>query len=101
MVGMGRTVRDGEARGFEQLSLRVRDGRPVYHAAPSGQAPTDLPARAVEGGRLEFANPSHDFPRQIVYARFDDDDFQAAVVAEGEGAEPAFLVPYRRVRCAR
>jgi hypothetical protein len=101
MVGMGRTVRDGEARGFEHLTLRVRDGRLVYHAAPSDQAPNDFPARAVEGGRLEFANPAHDFPRKIVYARFDDDFFQAAVFAEVEGAEPAFLVPYRRVRCAR
>lgn len=100
MVGMSRTVRGGAAREFEYLTLRVKGGRLVYHAAPSGQEPTDFEARAAQEGRLEFVNPGHDFPRKIVYARFDDDFFQAAVFADVEGAEPAFLIPYRRARCS-
>lgn len=101
MIGMSRSVRSGEARGFEYLTLRARDGRLVYHAEPSDQEPADFPARAVEEGRLEFVNPDHDFPRKIVYALLDPDFFQAAVFADADGAEPAFLVPYRRVPCQR
>ena len=100
MVGMTRSVRDGEARAYELLTIRAdEDGLLVYHAVPSGQAPTDFPARAVADGRLEFVNADHDFPQKIVYARIEADFIHAAVFAEADGAEPAFLLPYRRVLC--
>lgn len=99
MVGMSRSVRGGEARGYELLTLRVRDGTLVYHAVPSGQAPTDFPARLVEDGRLEFVNAEHDFPQKIVYTRTDDDVVEAAVFGEAAGTEPAFVIPYRRISC--
>lgn len=99
MVGMSRSVRGGEARGHELLTIRVEDGRLVYHAAPSGQAPTDFPARSVAGGRLEFVNAAHDFPRKIVYTRLGHDQVEAAVFRDAEGSEPAFAIPYERVPC--
>lgn len=101
MVGMSRSVRGGEARGYELLTIRVDgDGRLIYHAEPSGQEPTDFPARSIEDGRLEFVNAEHDFPRKIVYVRMDDDFLHAVVFGEADGAEPAFLLPFRRVKCA-
>jgi hypothetical protein len=99
MVGMSRSIRGGEARGYELLTIRVAEGRLVYHAVPSGQAPADFPARHAADGRLEFVNSEHDFPQKIAYTRHGDDQVEAAVFGEADGSEPAFVIPYRRVRC--
>lgn len=100
MVGMSRTTRDDSARGYELVTIRVGDdGRLVYHAEPSGQSPTDFPARSVEHGRLEFVNTEHDFPQKIIYSRIGDDVIHAAVFRQATDTEPAFLIPYQRDEC--
>ena len=100
MVGMSRSVRDGTARGYELLTIRAGDdGGLVYRAAPSGQAVTDFPARAIEPGRLEFVNAEHDFPKKIVYTRLDESLTEAAVFGEVDASEPAFTLRYRGVSC--
>ena len=99
MLGLSRSVRDGEARGHEFLAIREAEGRLVYHAVPSGQAPTDFTARAVEDGRLEFVNAGHDFPRKIVYRRMGVDSVRAEVFGEVDGETPAFVIAFGRVSC--
>jgi len=99
MVGMSRSIRGGSARGHELLTLRIEDGRLVYHAVPSGQAATDFPVRQVDEGRLEFVNAEHDFPQKIVYTRHGRDHAEAAVFGQADDAEPAFAIPYERVSC--
>lgn len=99
MVGMSRSIRGGEARGHELLTIRVEDGGLVYHAVPSGQAATEFPARSVEDGRLEFVNAEHDFPQKIVYTRNGDDAIEAAVFGDADDSDPAFAIPYARVVC--
>lgn len=99
MVGMSRTVRGGEARGYELLTLRVEDGTLVYHAVPSGQQPTDFRAIRVDDRQLEFVNSGHDFPQKIAYTRHGDDQIEAAVFGETSGSDPAFTIPYQRVSC--
>lgn len=101
MVGMTRSVSGGEARGYELVTIRTdADGLLIYHAEPSGQAPADFPARSIEAGRLEFVNPEHDFPQKIVYVQMDEDFIHAVVFAKADDADPAFLIPYRRTKCA-
>lgn len=99
MVGMSRSVRNGEARGYELLTLRVAGGSLVYHAAPSGQSPTNFTARRVEAKVLEFVNPLHDFPRKIVYSRQSDGSLVAGVYRGVDDEEPSFAIPYRRAAC--
>lgn len=99
MVGMSRSIRGGEARGHELLTIRVEDGGLVYHAVPSGQAATDFPARSVEDGRLEFVNAEHDFPQKIVYTRNGGDAIEAAVFGDADDSDPAFAIPYAQVAC--
>lgn len=102
MVGMSRSIRGGRATGYELATIGLDSGGLlVYHAVPSGQSPADFPARSIEDGRLEFVNAEHDFPQKIVYARIDENFIHAAVFGEADGAEPAFLIPYRRVPCPR
>lgn len=101
MVGMSRSIRGGEALGYELATIRAdAEGRLIYHAEPSGQTPTDFPARSVESGRLEFVNPDHDFPQKIVYVQMDKNFVHAVVFSKADDADPAFLIPYRRTKCA-
>lgn len=100
MVGMSRTIRGGEARGYELATIRAdNDGRLIYHAEPAGQAPADFPARLVEHGRLEFVNAEHDFPQKIVYVRIDENSIDALVFGDDDATEPAFSISYRRTSC--
>lgn len=99
MLGLSRSVRDGEARGHEFLAIRETEGRLVYHAAPSGQSPTDFTARAVEEGRLEFVNAAHDFPRKIAYRRVGADSVRAEVFGEVDDDVPSFALAFGRVSC--
>lgn len=99
MVGMSRSVRGGEARGYEFLTIRSVEGTLVYHAEPSGQSPTNFPAREVGERRLEFVNPVHDFPRKIVYEGRSDGTLVATVFETVEARNPAFGVTYRPVEC--
>lgn len=99
MVGMSRSIRGGEAQGYELLTIRIEGGTLVYHAVPSGQHPTDFRARRVDDGRLEFVNAAHDFPQKIVYTQTGHDQAEAAVFGEADDSEPAFTIPYQRVAC--
>jgi hypothetical protein len=48
-------------------------------AQPGGGAVTAFPAASVEKDRVVFANPSHDFPRRVIYQRRDVDTLHARV----------------------
>lgn len=77
-LGVNRTIRDGQARGFEFLRIIVTDEGAAYCAQPgggeavcfdwvqSGMMLVDDAGVAV-AGTVEFANPDHDFPQIITY----------------------------------
>ena len=73
MLGMNRSLRDGEFRGYELLILKPDDGRLVYEAHPSGQAPAEFASTHVSDTLLVFENPTHDFPQRFIFHRGDDD----------------------------
>lgn len=77
-VGIGLTTRSGKTVGFEILTVSVKDGRLVYTAMPNGRSQIDFPAGALEGEQVEFANPSHDFPKSLRYWRKGDQLFAQA-----------------------
>jgi hypothetical protein len=99
MVGMSRTVRDGQALGYEFLLLRVLDGRLEYWALPSGQAPTSFHADSLTDGEVVFTNAEHDFPQKIRYRRAPPDRLVASVFGDVDDERPAFELDYRRVPC--
>ena len=70
MLGVNRTVRDGETVFFEYLRIEARDDGIVYLASPKGrQPPTEFRLVVAEEGRLVVENPEHDFPKRIFYER--------------------------------
>ena len=103
MVGMSRTIRNGIATGHELLTLRVEAGRLIYRAHPSGQEPGEFVAiLAIDKPDLKqvvFTNPEHDFPRRIEYGQEDGDSLSAAVFADVDDEDPAFVVRYQRAKC--
>lgn len=103
MVGMSRTIRNGIATEYELLTLRVEAGRLIYSAMPSGQEPAQFAAmiavNKADLKRLVVTNPGHDFPRRIEYTQEDGDSLSAAVFADVDDEDPAFVVPYQRAKC--
>jgi hypothetical protein len=97
MLGMSRTVRAGRTTATEFVTLRVVDGRVVYEANPSGQKPTPFPATTVSSRRAVFENPSHDYPKRIIYQRMGDAALTASI-DDGAGGKRVEY-PFRRVDC--
>jgi hypothetical protein len=88
MTGMNRTVRADGRTSFEYVRIEfapAEGGPPVYVAQPSGGDAVRF--TLVEHGETSalFANPDHDFPTHIAYAR--DGDMLTARIwgPDGEG----------------
>jgi hypothetical protein len=101
MLGASRTVAGGALRESEQLSLRQDGAAVVYHAAPSGQAPTSFRSTVVSDTLLVVENPTHDFPTKISYRRVTADSVVATVQGPGPNGMRGFALGYGRVKCER
>jgi hypothetical protein len=100
MLGMGRTVRnDTTLVEFEHLRLFEKNGRVVYHAEPSGQAPAEFEASGVSDTLVVFENPTHDFPQRIIYRKRGADSLLAHIEGKNKGAERGIDFPYARASC--
>jgi len=88
MTGMNRTVRADGRTSFEYVRIEFASqegGPPVYVAQPSGGDPVRFTYVAGDETSALFANPDHDFPTHIEYAR-DGDTLTARIWGpEGEG----------------
>lgn len=100
MLGMNRSLRDGEFRGYELLILKEGDGGLIYEAHPSGQMAAEFASTGVTDTLLVFENPTHDFPQKLVYHRIGSDSIHVGVFGAVADDEPAFEVPLGRIRCA-
>jgi hypothetical protein len=100
MLGISRTVRgDSMVVEYEQLRILQRAGRAVYHAEPSGQAPTDFEAASTSDSLVVFENAAHDFPQRIIYRRRGADSIVARVEGTMRGQARGLDFPFSRARC--
>ena len=85
LLGVGVTVAGGRVTFYELLSIRAgEDGVPVYTAHPAGQSRTLFLLTTLDGSRVVFSNPEHDFPQEIAY-RLDGETLIATISAlDGE-----------------
>ena len=100
MMGASRTTVGGATREYEQLRLNAAGDTLVYTALPSGQKEAAFRSTAVSATELVLENPTHDFPKKIVYRRVGAD----SVIARVEGPGPnnttrGFDVRMRRASC--
>lgn len=99
MLGMSRTIRNGELTGYELLLLQQEDRDWLYEAHPSGQRAASFVSVALSDTTVVFSNPEHDFPQTITYVRTNPDSLLATIAGEEDGRFREYQFPYRRVSC--
>lgn len=67
MLALNRSTRPGKRAFFEFLRIEERDGAIAYVAQPGGKPPTSFPMKSLDGTKVTFENPAHDFPQRIIY----------------------------------
>lgn len=72
MLAVNRTFKDGRVIHFEFLRIESDRGQLALVAQPRGGPPTRFALTRLDGRSAVFENPSHDFPKRIVYARKGD-----------------------------
>ena len=100
MLGISRTIREGETVFYEYMRIeRTAEGL-VYIASPGGRAQTRF--RMVESGRgrVVFENREHDFPQRIMYRRTHD-GLHARIEGLQRGQERREEWYYREARVDR
>lgn len=87
MLGMSRTVAGGKTAEFEFLRVEQREDGIYYVAQPKGRCPaTDFKLTRVTAQEAVFENPTHDFPKRIIYRKTTEDSLTASIDA-GEGTK--------------
>lgn len=100
MLGVSRTVRDGQTVEFEFVVIRAgQDGTLVYHAHPSGQASAEFRLARTGPREVVFENDAHDFPQRIGYRLDTDGTLDAWIEGTRDGATRRIPFPMRRTSC--
>lgn len=97
VVGMGRTVKNGQATSFEFTRIEYRDGTPHYVAQPNGEPPVAFKLTAIGAGWARFENPAHDFPKRVEYRRTSD-GLHAEIAGPGKDGRE-HVIPFEYLRC--
>ncbi len=70
MLGVNRTIINGVTVAFEFLRIEETPRGIVYYASPGGRyPPTAFGLLRLDGQRVVFSSPDHDFPTRIRYHR--------------------------------
>jgi Domain of unknown function (DUF6265) len=92
MIGVSRTLKDGNMSAFEFLCIVEREGGLVYQAMPNGRSPaTDFTLTKIDADNAIFENPAHDFPKMVRYSRRPDGSLEA-VVSGAPGSKPQTFI---------
>jgi hypothetical protein len=98
MMGMSRTVVNGKTTEWEFLMLRNGPKGLEYVAKPSGQAEAVFVATSASATEVVFENPSHDFPKKIIYTR-NGESLTASIEGSMNGKMRRIDFPYNRAAC--
>jgi Domain of unknown function (DUF6265) len=99
MLGVSRSVRNGQARQFEFMRLRDTPQGLVFIALPSGQRETHFTAERIDARSASFHNPGHDFPQRVVYELADADTLDARIEGQRNGQTRVIRFPMKRQPC--
>ena len=87
LLGMNRTAAKSGPGQFEYLRIEQRKDGLVYVASPGGKPPTDFPLSDFGANYVVFANPQHDFPKEIRYELTQDGGLHARVSGDPNSKE--------------
>jgi hypothetical protein len=102
MLGVSRTVKNGDTVEFEFMQLRVNtEGKLVFIALPSGQKQTTFVAVSVGKESVTFENPQHDFPQKVSYRLESANRLVGRIEGNRGGTLRGIDFPMRRVSCEK
>ena len=79
---------DGTSHPLESLLLVEMAGEVFYiPKVAENEYPVPFRLTSVESGRVVFENPTHDFPRKIIYQRKGDNALKVTIEGPGDGEE--------------
>ncbi|MBV62628.1 MAG: hypothetical protein CMH65_15180 [Nevskiales bacterium] len=100
LLGLSRTVREGQMTAHEYMRIAIdADGVVHYTAEPAGQPATAFRLDHLDDREVVFENPEHDFPQRITY--MNEGVRQLIAVLEGATSvgEKRIEVPMTRISC--
>ncbi len=100
MLGVSRTIRNGETTGYEFLQIRETENNGLELVArPSGQTGATFVLVDCAGKSAVFENAGHDFPQRIIYRLKNDGDLEARIEGLIEGEPQAVDFYLNRADC--
>lgn len=100
ILGVNRTVRDGETVAFEFIRISEDDaGNIVLIASPSGQEKARFALTSISANEAVFENPEHDFPQKIIYHLQDQNTLIGRIEGVIDGKNRAVDFPMTRSHC--
>lgn len=99
MIGMSRTVADGETVEWEHIRIETREGKLAFVAYPAGQAETAFLQAELSDSSVVFESPEHDFPQRIIYQRITPGSIHAWIEGDVDGVTRAVEFPLAQTRC--
>jgi hypothetical protein len=99
MMGMSRTVVNGQTVDSEVLLLRATGSEVAYVAKPSGQPEASFKLVSGTAAEARFENPEHDFPQRIIYRLNPDGSLHARIEGTREGKVRGVDFPMVRGKC--
>jgi uncharacterized protein DUF6265 len=98
MLGMSRTVMGIRTLEFEYLRLEQRSDGIYYVAHPKARCPgTDFKLTSVTASEAVFENPTHDFPKRIIYRKTAAGTLVASIDGgEGTKSQTFTYVPIKK-----
>ena len=99
MIGMGRTVVNGKTTEYEFMRIHQEADGIYYTALPSGQTETTFKLIKMDGKKVIFENPTHDFPQRVIYGQNPDGSLFARIEGEMKGKKHGIDFPFQRTTC--
>ena len=100
MIGVSRSVRNGETVAFEFIRIVEQDdGGLEFIASPSGQSTASFSMLSLSDREVIFENPDHEFPQRIIYRLMSDEDLLGRIEGTIDGKERAVDFPMKRIDC--
>jgi hypothetical protein len=96
LVGMGRTIVGDRTVTIEFLRIETRADGIYYVAQPGGRPPTDFRCTRMSATEVVFENPTHDFPKRIIYRKAANGGLDARVEGDAGDKVKAEDFHYRR-----
>lgn len=90
LTGFGLTINQSDTLFFETLEIRQENGSIHYVVTGVGENPVYFKLSSRSKDQWIFANPEHDFPKEIIYERVqtDDEEWLIATIRDDERQVP-------------